>query len=255
MFFLFLISAFDFVVLNGMASGLGAGAGVSDWRNALVFNPASAVYISKIVGTLVYTRPYGLEGLDCLRTDAGFRVNRFGIVVGMQSVGTTGYNEYDISSGFGFGIVKGFTGGVGVHTLIRNIPGYGLDLVPAFDCGVLGQSSTVRFGAAVLRLNKPELDNGDVLMPKFRCGISWEPVKVALLAVDFEKHDEIERLMSGIELRIFPELKVRVGFETAPWCLRAGLGLNLNWLNVDYGYHYHPEIGDTHIIGMSFSWK
>jgi len=253
--FLLLIRAFDFILLNGTASGIGAGTAVADWRHALNFNPAQARFRGKIAGSVVYTTPYGLEGINCLRTETNFQFSRLGFGVGLQSLGLAGYGEYDIGSAFSFEIVDDFCGGVGAHALVRNLKEYGLELIPAFDFGMVWQISRLQLGVAVQQLNKPKYKNGDELLPSFRAGIGWEPVKAALLAVDIEKKGEDERLVSGVELRIFPEVKVRAGLETALWCLRAGIGLNWNWLGVDYGYQYHPELGDTHIIGLSCRWN
>lgn len=255
LFFLFSVGAFDFLLLNGTASGIGAGTGVVDWRHALTLNPAQTGLPQKFTGTIAYTRPYGLEGVNCLSADVGFRWSRLNITVGLRSLGAKGYSEYDMGSTLGFDITKDFTGGVGFHTLVRNMLGYGMEAVPAFDLGILLKFSTIRLGIAVQQLNKPRFENKDELLPRFRGGIGWEPVKPMLLGVDFEKQGETERLVSGVEVRIFPELRVRGGFETAPWCWRGGIGINLSWLGLDYGYQYHPEMGDMHIIGLTCSWN
>lgn len=249
------INAFDFLLLSGTASGTGAGTGVADWQLALTYNPAQTMTSKRAGLSIVYARPYGVSKLNCARLGAGYAINRINLNAGMQFLGIEGYGEYDLGVGFGVEMTSEVNTGFAVHGLMVRIPTAGWSFVPAFDGGILWSISRFRLGAAVQNFNRPRFDNGDEVLPRLRTGVAWEPVEPLLLAADFEKQGECERALAGIEIRIFPELKVRVGMETAPWCIRAGFGLKVKCFGMDYGYHYLPELGGTHVIGVNYTWN
>ncbi|MEN9980076.1 MAG: hypothetical protein ABIK38_07050 [candidate division WOR-3 bacterium] len=252
---LVVINAFDFLLLSGTASGIGAGTGVADWQQALIYNPAQTMPSERAGLSIVYARPYGVPELNCARLGAGYSINRINLNAGMQLLGIEGYGEYDFGVGLGLAITDEVITGVAVHGLLMRMPTAGWLFVPAFDGGILWSISKFRLGTAVQNFNRPRFDNGDEVLPRLRAGVAWEPVEPLLLAVDFGKQGESERLLAGIEVRIFPELKLRAGMETAPWCIRAGCGLKFKHLGIDYGYHYLPELGGTHMIGVNYTWN
>ena len=253
-FILTVISAFEFSLPAGEISGMGAGVAVGDWRQSLGFNPALTASKARLAAAVVYAQPYGLKGLNCAWTGVKFKMGNFHSVFGLQMLGLNSNNEIDIASALALPIVKGLSGGLAIHGLIQHFHDISPEIVPVFDLGFRWTIDRFSVAIALQRLNSPRFRNDDELFPRLRAGIAWELVEPVLLAIDLEKEAQVERLFWGTEFRLFPELVVRAGFETAPFSLRLGLGVRLNWLGLDYGYQYHPQIGDTHSWGMKGQW-
>lgn len=253
---LIVVRVFEFVLPSGAATGLAGVAGLADWQQALTCNPAQASSDLRGGVSVVYTKPYGMPELDCMRAVAAIGLPRLQLNAGLQVLGMQGYHEYDLGLGLGGSVAGDLNAGVAVHGLLVEMPGSGWLYAPAVDGGILWSVSRLRLGIAVRNLNQPRLGNGDVIESQLRAGVAWEPVTPLLLAADFTKQGQRERLGAGMEIRIFPELGVRTGMETAPWCLHAGLGLRIrSRLGVDYGYSYQPETGATHFFGLSYTWN
>ncbi|MGQ9707588.1 MAG: hypothetical protein ACUVUR_01770 [bacterium] len=228
---------------------------MTDWQNSLTHNPALAINEHRLAGGFVYAQPFGLQGLTCARAAVNYRLKMLHITSGLQVLGLKNEREFDLGTVLGTRLLTGLTVGIGIHGLVRDQKGYGGDFASALDFGILWLAGRLRLGIAGQRLNSPRFRAGDELNSVIRAGLSWEPVSALHLAIDAEKDSNIERLLGGAELRLFPELCLRCGVETFPFSLRAGMSVRVDWLSLDYGYHYHPQLGDTHILGINLIWN
>lgn len=239
----------------GDVSGMGAGVAVEEWQQSLGLNPALAANKLRFAGAIVYAQPYGLKGLSCAWTGVKIQFGNFHSVSGLEILNLSGNSEIDIATALAAPIAKGLSGGLAIHGLVQHFHELSPDIVPGFDLGFLWAINRFSAAIALRHINSPRFRNGDELFPIFRAGLTWEPAEPVLLAVDLEKEAEVERLLFGIEFRLFDELTVRGGVTTFPLCLRAGLGLRLGFLGFDYGFEHHPEMGATHIWGVNCQWN
>lgn len=250
-FILTFISAFEFSLSAGDVSGMGAGVAVEKWQQSLGLNPALAANKLRLAGAIVYAQPYGLKGLNCAWAGVKFKFGNFHSVSGLEILSLSGNNEIDIATALAAPIAMSLSGGLAIHGLVQHFRGLSPDIVPGVDLGFVWAINRFSAAIALRQINSPRFRNGDELFPIFRAGLAWQPAEPVLLALDIEKEAEVERLLFGIEFRLFNELTVRSGVTTFPLCLRAGLGLRLGFLGFDYGFEHNPDMGDTHIWGVN----
>jgi hypothetical protein len=245
------VTAFEFFPASVRTAGMAAGCAVADWQNGWALNPAVTADDQRLAGSIIYAQPFGLPGLNFARAGLHYRAKMFAITSGLQVLSMEGEQEFDLGAVSAINLPGGWSAGFGLHGLILNQRGYTGDFVGAFDFGIGWVGAGLRLGMAGQHLNFPRFSNGDELKPAFRFGLCWTPAAPLLLALDVEKDAEIERFLAGVEYNLLPELALRAGVETFPFSLRSGLSLRLGGLGLDYGYHYHPQLGDTHILGIN----
>jgi hypothetical protein len=120
---------------------------------------------------------------------------------------------------------------------------------------VLWQRGTFSLGAAASRLNRPRFAAGDELGLRLAAGGAWVPLPELLLAADVAREDEVEQVLAGVEFRPLDFLAVRGGVQTEPLLFAAGFGVRVRGLVLDYACRFHPELGETHVFGLGYSWN
>ncbi len=254
MFWLLLVMAFEFSPPAGKAGGMLAGAAVADWQNSFVLNPALVMEADRFQTGLVYSRPYGLDHVDWGRICAVLGRERWSGGVSINSLSFADYRESDLQLNLGIEPAARVTAGLGVHLMVRDMGRFGIDAVPAFDLGVNWQTGVLCLGAAGFRLNLPRFGNGDELPLRLVLAGSLRPVETLLLALDVSRAGEEESVAFGMEFCLIPPIDLRIGVGYEPLSYGAGLGVRVGFLQVDYSYRFHPQLKETHILGMQASW-
>ncbi len=250
-----LIAAFEYQPAGGKADAMLAGGAVADWRNLFAYNPALFAEGGRYQVGAAYSRPYGLHGVDWGRVCGVVARNRWAGGVSISSLSLDAYRETDLQLNLGVSPVAGMTVGLGIHWLAVGMGSHGADGVPAFDLGFAWSSGVFRLAAACSRVNVPRFDNGDELPWVLLVAASVEPVEALLLALDVRRVQSEESAAFGMEFRLIPPLHLRVGGGVRPLTYGAGLGINVGILTVDYSYRFHPQLKETHVIGMWASWR
>ncbi|MEO0069217.1 MAG: hypothetical protein ABIK18_00265 [candidate division WOR-3 bacterium] len=243
---------------------MAAGLAVDDWRHWFEVNPAVCISQWRFGADAVYTRPYGLTGLNCGKLGVNLRQRNVALGVGIHIVGIEGAEELKTKIGLGLEPVSSVKVGIGIGALIQDMRYYGVDWAPVFDIGVLYQKDKLSFGLSGKQLNSPRLKNGDEVPYHLGVGVAWEPISSLLLTLDLYREGRDEGGAAGVEIRFFPELAIRAGVGTMPfhWC--AGVGIRLGCFHLDnhqaqfgldYSYQLHPELGDTHIFSINWGWN
>ncbi len=238
----------------GAVGGIGAGVAVEDWQHGFGVNPAMAVSGVRFGAGVTYARPYGLSGLNCIRSVVNFSWGKIATVAGGQLLGLGTYKEWDCGLALGTEPIKGLKVGLGVHGFVQELGDYEVRGVPVFDLGGVWRNGRFAFGFSGQRLNSPQLSGGDKILPRFILGGSWEPVQGLVIAIEGRKQGNVDGGAAGVGFQFFPELILRAGVETAPLLWRGGLRIQLGCCGIDYSYQLHPELGDTHILGISGQW-
>lgn len=231
-----------------------AGAAVPDWQHSLSLNPALSIEADRIQAGVVYSRPYGLPGLEWGRACAGWSSQRLAAGVGLCVLSLDRYREQDAQVVVGGMPARNVAVGLGIHALIVEAgPSYG-DFAPAFDAGACWRSGRIRVGAAGLRLNAPRWHDGTELPPRIVLAGSWQPVDEVLLALDLSRERSDEDAAFGAEFRLIPQLGLRFGVGTAPLRFAAGLAAKVGPVGFDYAYQFHPVLKESHVFGLRAAW-
>ena len=255
MVLLLLLSAFEFPGYSGRSSAMLAGAAVADYQHSFCLNPALSVDAGRLQAAISYCQPYELPDLTWGRACGGWSSGRLSAGLGFSTLSLEGYAEQDAEVVVGGSPVPSVAVGLGIHALIlRAGPQYD-DVTPSFDAGVCWQSGHVRIGAAGLRLNSPRWREGTELPPRVVLAGSWRPVDDLLLALDLSRQSSDEDAAFGAEFRLVPQLGLRFGVGVNPLRYAAGLGATVGPLGLEYAYELHPQLKETHVLGLRAAWR
>jgi hypothetical protein len=252
---LLLLSAFEFPGYSGRSSAMIAGAAVADCQHSFSLNPALSVNADRFQTAISYCRPYGLTGLAWGRASGGWSSGRLSAGFGFSTLSIDRYAEQDAEVVVGGSPAPSVAVGLGIHALIlRTGPQYG-DLAPSFDAGACWQSGRVRVGVAGLRLNSPRWREGTELPPRVVLAGSWQPVDDLLLALDLSRERSDDDAAFGAEFQPVPQLGLRFGVGVAPLRYAAGLGATVGPVGLEYAYEFHPQLKETHVLGLRAAWR
>jgi hypothetical protein len=252
---LLLLSAFEVPGYSGRSSAMLAGAAVADYQHSFCLNPALSVYEGRFQAGICYSRPYGLPGLAWGRACGGWSSGRLAAGLGFSTLSLDRYGEQDAEIVVGGRPMPSVAVGLGIHALVlRDGPEFA-DFAPSFDAGACWQSGRVRVGAAGLRLNSPRWREGTELPPRVVLAGSWRPVDDLLLALDLSRERSDEDATFGAEFRPVPQLGLRLGVGVAPLRYAAGLGATIGPLGFEYAYEFHPQLKETHVLGLRAAWR
>jgi len=231
-----------------------AGAAVPDWQHSLFLNPALCVDVDRLQAGVVYSRPYGLAGLEWGKACAGWSSSRVGAGAGVSVLGLDRYHEYDAQAVVGGAAVRNVAVGLGIHALVIEAGQNHGDFAPAVDAGVSWHSSRLRVGAAGLRLNRPRWRDGAELPFRLVLAGAWQPVDEVLLALDLSREHSDEDAAVGAEFRLIPQLGLRLGVGTAPLRFAAGIAARVGPVGFEYAYQFHPVLKESHVFGLRAAW-
>ena len=251
---LLLLSAFEFPGYTGRSSAMLAGAAAPDWQHSFFLNPALCFNADRVQVGAVYSRPYGLPGLEWGRACAGWSAGRLAAGAGFSMLNLDRYHEYDAQTVVGGMPSRNVSVGVGMHALVVEAGQDHDDFAPAVDAGVCWHSGRLRVGAAGLRLNAPRWRDGTELPLRVVLGGSWQPVDEVLLALDLSREQSDEDAAFGAEFRLIPQLGLRFGVGTAPLRFAAGLAAAAGPVGFDYAYQFHPVLKESHVFGLRAAW-
>jgi hypothetical protein len=252
---LLLFCAFEYPGLAGRSSAMLAGSAVPDGQHSFFLNPALSVDEGRFEAGLCYSRPYGLPGLAWGRACGGWSSARLAAGLGFSTLSLDRYAEQDAEIVVGGSPIPSVAVGLGIHALVLEAgPEYD-DLAPSFDAGVCWRSGRVRIGAAGLRLNSPRWREGTELPTRLVLAGSWRPVDDLLLALDLGRERGDEDAAFGAEFRLVPQLGLRCGVGVAPLRYAAGLGATIGPLGFEYAYEFHPQLRETHVLGLRAAWR
>jgi len=136
----------------------------------------------------------------------------------------------------------------------------GLDLGSAgtFGLDVGLQASVYRrtyVGVYVYNINAPTLGAATKhdLPQRIVAGAAYRPVSGLITSIAFDKTLGYEMQMEGgFEFIPVKWLSLRLGASTSPNRFSAGIGLNYRGLRLDYSFHTHPVLPETHKFGIAY---
>lgn len=137
----------------------------------------------------------------------------------------------------------------------------GLDLGSSATFGVdVGLRASVysrtSIGVYFLNLNAPQIGEFTQydLPQRIVAGISYQPYDGVTTSLDFNRlvgANDLEA-WGGAEFQVFQYIYLRFGGTTNPNRFSFGVGVNASHFNLDYSLRTHSELGETHLVGLSY---
>ncbi len=232
-----------------------AGGAVADWRHGLWLNPALVGVPSGSGFAAVGCRPYGLEGLTWVATALHLKQRRWGGSLGAGSLALGRFRESDVQFVLAGTPVARTWLGLGTHVLVLNQDGANSDIALSLDVGGWYALGRFALGVAATNLNRPRWQDSDEQPGCLAASAAWQPVDELLLAADILRQAGSEAVASGVEFRLAPPLRLRAGVQTAPLQYAGGLEVRAGMLGLSYAWRFHPQLKDTHIVGVLIEWR
>lgn len=269
-------AAFDDMRPSARARGMGnAFVGLADDVTAVFYNPAGLSQLELVQLYATSQKPFGLDFLNYYGLAVAFPTDRFGTFAlsgqqfGVDYKGVELETELTMSIGHGISLMKD------VHSSLSfgyNVNYFQLKFAesvggqPPSDQGALGLDvgffavirGRTKVGFSVKNISSPRF--GDEvqkdLQKRLSFGLSYEPYNGLRTVGALEKKIGFDtRGLAGIEADIFEFLAFRLGLQSNPSNLTAGLGLNFKGGAFDYALAYHPVLGNTHQFAFSYSFE
>ncbi len=262
----------------------GAFAAMSDDASGLLWNPGGLGRLSRTELQAGQTR-FASSGSSETHVLAAMPNWRWGsFAAAFRSIGTDGIEQRDdrnfvvgppvsdgqIELGFGYGraISEAWSAGGSFKARHQSVGGYsaggfGLDLgVVAHPLLWLApdraDARDVSFGFALNNFVRPSLrlDQESVSDPTIvRTGFAWQRIvggfRTLTLATDIESGGGVSRAHTGAELRLLPQLALRMGFNGTT--LTAGTGFTMRDVSVDYAFESRA-LEPIHRVGLGFAF-
>ncbi|MBN2537971.1 hypothetical protein JXB37_06840 [candidate division WOR-3 bacterium] len=229
-------------------------AAAGSWQSASSVNPALAAAIDFLVLSADYWRPYGLAGVDHLDVRVAAGRSSWSVMAGTASLGFDRFREVDVYACGTYRPGRQLAVGLGLHWLLVDQGVRGIRAAPAVDLGMLWQVGRFRLGAAGRSLNRPDIGSAGLIPPRFLAGFEYSPVDELILAADATYCSGSTSAGFGCEFLLIPQLAIRAGVGTAPLRFGGGLGVRVGPVGLDYAYGFHPQLGESHHLGVTVAW-
>ncbi len=179
-------------------------------------------------------------------------IGTFGISLGY--FGYQEYNEQKIGLAYARQLSANFAIGAQFDYLSTRIPTYGQANSFTAELGFLYKmSKTVHLGAHAYNFVRTALPNGDKLPAIYKIGLAYLPSDKVQISTELEKNiDNPINIKMGIEYRPADKFFVRTGFNTAPFRISGGLGVQHQGITIDAGVNYHQVLGFSPALSVAY---
>ncbi|MEL6821124.1 MAG: hypothetical protein AAFP70_05140 [Calditrichota bacterium] len=268
---------FDDRYPSARAMGMG-GSGVADahgvWSS--YYNPAGLSRQENLQIGTAYMRLFNLEYFRNFFGGGAAPINsRFGgVAVAFEYFGVD-YQNQNLSGEYTFALSHGFHLLRDIHSSLSfgySLKGYHYSLGTSVDGLELGSATTLgvdmgfqasvfgrtHIGLYVLNVNAPQIGEGskEELSQRLMAGISYQPYDGVTTSIDFNRQLQSKEteVWAGAEFRVFNYVLLRFGGTSNPNRFSAGIGLDMQQITIDYGMRTHSELGESHLVGVSYSF-
>jgi hypothetical protein len=216
--------------------------------------------------TLSASRPFGLPELDVQQFSIVQAVSRWTLSLWSRRLGGDLYREVTLGLGCSRRFGERLSAGMALRGLQLAIAGYGSGRTWCLDLGVSGAvDSAWHLGISVQNLNNGRLGEGEQSTPQvLRVGTAVRPERHLLLCADVVA-DAADVIAGGSFLGKYPagirlgceghlhrSLVLRLGFQSRPMRMSAGVGLTAGPVEVDYACRSHQFLGPTQYLTVSW---
>lgn len=235
----------------------GAYVAIADNAWAIFYNPAGFARLSHNEISVFYLpQQFGLKELSTTAIAGNYYSNAGTFGFGVRRFGFNLYNEITASLSYA-SMFLGVCAGVNLNYYSLTISNYGSDAAIGVDVGII--FPLVRgldFGICAKNLNMPTIGKGREKLPQiFSTGVSYSPVENLVVGADYRKEIAFEGSQRfGVEYKVFEFASLRVGAANNPPTYTAGIGVEYEFIQIDYSFFKHQELGISHTFSVSFIW-
>lgn len=215
-----------------------AGLAQLNWREAGVYYSPSPFGVTELANAYAaYTEPFSFGNIS----------------VGYMQYGFDLYKENKVALSFSHNVDNKFL--IGITGLFQNlsIERYGNDNTITLNVGGLYYFSEItRIGVYAHNLFKATYGNEDDQIPFILgFGASHDFNSVITFNAAVEKELDFDpSFRFGAEYDLIQYLSVRAGFMSEPSSYSVGIGIHYSFINLDYAFFSHPDLGLTHQAGI-----
>jgi len=179
--------------------------------------------------------------------------------IGINYFGNEFYNEKQVKLAYGRELFKGLSLGIELDWINLSIDNYGSTSAFTFGAGILYQlSDKAQIGCHVfnpLRIQLTDLEE-DKLPTVVKIGASFSPIEKLTVTAETEKNIQQKAIFkAGVEYQIIEKLYLRGGISSNPGISSFGIGLNLGILQLDFANSFHPTLGYSPHLSLSFAGR
>jgi len=222
---------------------------------SIISNPAAGAYCKRGIAGFGFQRLFELKELDQYATVASVRAGKFVFGATFSSLGRS---DLMVEQAAGLTLsVRHSKLSVGFrvnYNAIDQPAGYADLSAVSLECGMIADvGEAASLYASVVNPFEPKLAFESSLHRMVKLGMRFVPDDRLTLAADIEHtRGRGTRYAIGESYRIGSKVRLNAGFRSAPFVPSFGLDVTYRGTVVSYGYRYHPDLGETHLWGLSF---
>lgn len=219
-------------------------------------NQAGLGFLDDYAFGLYAERRFLLEDLNLVMTTAAIPTNSGTFGLGISYFGGELYNEKKVGLAYGRRFGEKLAIGVQFDYLGISAGEYGSKHAATFEAGLQYRPmDELILGAHVFNPVRIGLEEfyGETIPTIMKLGGAYAPEERVWIVAEVEKDIEHGlQFKAGVEYRVIEKLVLRAGVMTQPVTATFGLGVRLKQLNIDMATGYHPALGATPQLSISY---
>lgn len=251
------ISAQGWRPVGARSSSLaGASICLSDvW--AFHHNPGALASVSSASGGLYYEARFLAKELQTQAVVAALPLKKGVLSVGGQFYGYEQYRHTRAGAGYALQLSEKIAAGVQINLQQLRFGGnYGSSTNATFEAGILTTlSKQWKLGASILNVGRQRIAplEDDRFTTVMRIGSAYSPSEKVNVLLEIEKQVIYPITFRGaLEYFPAPTFVIRAGVQSGPTEFALGVGYKKNAFQIDAGSKYHPVLGWTPHVGLTY---
>ncbi len=255
-----LVAGNDNLLIGGRATGMGnTGLCLADvW--AIRYNQGALADLREISIGASYENRFLVQGLGVQSLAVAIPVKKGTFGFNYTGFGDNLYRETKIGLGYGMKLSDKFNLGIRLnyHSL-RLGNNYGSAQNLTFEVGILAKpTKNLQVGFHLFNPSQTKLNDyqNEIIPVVMNLGISYKFSDKVRANFEVEKDIEMPySVKAGVEYFPVEYLYIRAGIITNPTMPTIGFGIVKGRFNFDFSSAFHPALGITPAIGMTYSFR
>lgn len=220
-------------------------------------NPGALASVSSASGGLYYEARFLTKELQTQAITAALPLKKGVLSVGGQFYGYEQYRQTRAGAGYALQLSEKIAGGVQINMQQLRFGGnYGSSINATFEAGILATlSKQWKLGASVLNVGRQRIAplEDDRFTTVMRIGSAYTPSEKVKILLEVEKQVIHPVTFRGaLEYFPVPTFVIRAGAQSGPAEFAFGIGYKQNGFLIDAGSKYHPVLGWTPHVGLTY---
>lgn len=221
-------------------------------------NPAGLASLASFKSSVCFApAPFGMKELRTISAALAFQTAFLNLGVVVDDFGSTLYRESTAAIGVGGAVSDGAALGIAVNIGGVSIERYGGAMTVTIDLGArLEVVKNLSLGYTWKNIGGATVGSSRAGLPQVQTlGVCYVPHALAQCTVDLEKDLRFPFVVrAGVELNVLDQLSFRFGCSNNPSTFAVGFGAVVSGWECAYALNTHPQLGMTHVIGVSFEF-